>query len=80
MEVKASSIWLDAAQSFFLNYAESLLALGCETCKMDNAAFLYFQNKSKPTDGSRKLEGIVATHIDDALTVGSHNLKDRVLE
>ena len=31
---------IDAAHSFFLNYAENLIALGCETCKMDNASFL----------------------------------------
>ena len=55
---------IDAAHSFFLNYAENLIALGCETCKMDNASFLYFQDKSKPTAESRKLEGMVATHTD----------------
>ena len=72
--------FIDTAHSFFLDYTENLIALGCETCEMDNASFLYFQDKSKPTHSSRKLKGIVATHIDAALTVGNQNFRNNVLE
>ena len=70
---------IDAAHSFFLNFADSLIELGCETCKMDNAAFYYFNDNSKPGDDYRDLAGCVGSHIDDSISAASHTMKSEVL-
>ena len=70
---------IDAAHSFFVNYADNLIALGCETCKMDNAIFYNFEGGSKLTDESRSLNGIIASHIDDSLIVSNDKMKEDVV-
>ena len=37
---------IDAAHSFFINFADSLIKLGCETCNLDNATFYHFSDDS----------------------------------
>ena len=71
---------IDAAHSFYLNFAENLIQLGCETCKMDNATFYHFSDSTKPGDDKRELDGIIGTHIDDALEVGNEQMKEKVIE
>ena len=87
--VPSSKIWklkrpayglIDAAHSFFINYADNLISLGCETCKMDNATFYHFNDGSKPADEVRNLDGIIGTHIDDAITVSDQQMKKEVLD
>ena len=70
---------IDAAHSFFVNYADNLIALGCEVCKMDNATFYHFEDGSKATDESRNLNGIIASHIDDSLIVSNDKTKNVVV-
>ena len=87
--VPSSKIWklkrpayglIDAAHSFFINNADNLISLGCETCKMDNATFYHFNDGSKPADEVRNLDGIIGTHIDDAITVSDQQMKKEVLD
>ena len=71
---------IDAAHSFFINHAESIISLGCEPCKMDNATYYYFNDGSRPGDEERHLGGIVGSHIDDSLSVSDDNMRKKVLE
>ena len=71
---------IDAAHSFLVNYADNLITLGCEVCKMDNATFYHFEEGSKATDESRSLNGIIASHIDDSLIVSSEKMKNLVVK
>ena len=71
---------IDAAHSFFINFADSLISLGCETCRMDNATFYHFSDGSKPNDDVRKLDGIVGTHINDSLNVARQSMRENVLD
>ena len=71
---------IDAAHAFFINFGDSLISLGCETSKMDNATFYHYSDGSKPGDDKRNLDGIVGSHIDDFLEVSDENMKRKVLD
>ena len=71
---------IDAAHCFFINYADSLISLGCEPCKMDNATFYHFSDNSSPGDDKRDIDGIIGCHIDDTLEVSSDDMKEQVLD
>ena len=47
---------------------------------MDNATFYHFSDSTKPGDDKRELDGIIGTHIDDALEVGNEQMKEKVIE
>ena len=68
---------IDAAHSFFINYADNLISLGCETWNMDSATFYHFNEAS---DTTRQLNGIIAAHIDDSLIVSNEEMKQQVIE
>ena len=57
---------LDAAHSFYLNFAEGLISQNMEVNRMDNAMFLMYSDKSKPGDDHRQPEGMLGAHVDDA--------------
>ena len=87
--VPSSKVWklkrpayglIDAAHSFFINYADNLISLGCETCKVDNATFYHFSDGSGANDPIRNLNGILGTHIDDSIAVSDPTMKEEVLE
>ena len=67
---------IDAAHSFFINYADNLISLGCETCNMDSATFYHFNEASD----TRQLNGIIAAHIDDSLIVSNEEMRQQVIE
>ena len=71
---------IDAAHAFFINFGDSLISLGCETSKMDNATFYHYSDGSKPGDDKRNLDGIVGSHIDDFLEVSDETMKRKVLD
>ena len=71
---------IDAAHSFFINYADNLISLGCEPCSMDSATFYHFNDGSKPTDPKRSLNGMIGTHIDDSISVADSKMKEQVLD
>ena len=47
---------------------------------MENAIFYHFNDGSKPADEVRNLDGIIGTHIDDAITVSDQQMKKEVLD
>ena len=71
---------LDAAHSFYLNFAEGLISQNMEVNRMDNAMFLMYSDKSKPGDDHRQPEGMLGAHVDDFLETGSDKMKNEVLK
>ena len=65
-EWKRSALGLiDAAQSFFINYADDLISLGCEPCSMNSATFYHYNDGSNSPTETRSLDGMIGIHIDE---------------
>jgi hypothetical protein len=70
----------DASRGFYTNQGEKLIGLGMEMCRMDPALFFYFNDGSNILSEDRKLAGILGTHVDDSLTLGNENFRQKIMK
>ena len=64
-------VWSDTSRSWYLTLREELVKLGVTPSKYDQAIFTWhFKNK---------LQGIIATHVDDFYFAGSEEFEYQVI-
>ena len=61
-----------------MNYSKALVDLGLELSKLDPALFFFFEDHSNDKSEVRKPSGIISTHVDDSLSVGSETFREKV--
>ena len=71
---------IDASISFYVNYGTELVAHGMEVYRFDPAVFIKFEDDSHRDSYTRVPAIIQSTHVDDSLSAGSNNFKEKVLQ
>ena len=71
---------IDASRSFYVNYGTELVAHGMEVYRFDPAVFIKFEDDLHRDSYTRVPASIMSTHMDDSLSAGSNNFKEKVMQ
>ena len=77
---KAVYSLIDASRSFYVNYGTELVAHGLEVCRFDPAVFIQFEDDLRRDSYMRVPASILSMHVDDSLSAGCNNFKEKVLQ